>query len=682
MATPNKTDAAARIEELRGEIRRHDYQYYVLDTPQIPDASYDRLFKELQALEAKYPELVTGDSPTQRVGGQADSAFEPVRHLEPMRSLANAFSDQDVTDFDRRNRERLNVDAIVYTAEPKFDGLAVNLIYRDGVLVQAATRGDGETGEDITANVRTITAVPLRLQGDFPSGILEVRGEVYMSRSGFLHMNRQQADSGDKIFANPRNAAAGSLRQLDPGITAARPLIMACYGVGAMAGDRPGSHHELLMALRKWGLRVSSEICQVRGEAGCLEYYRTLAARRPGLDYEIDGVVYKVDGLDDQARLGAVARAPRWAIAHKFPAQEERTTLSDIEVQVGRTGAITPVAILEPVEVAGVTVSRATLHNEDEIRRKDIRIGDMVFVRRAGDVIPEVVAVIPGGRDGVRTREFVMPLHCPVCDAPIVRLDGEAVARCTAGLACKAQLAASIQHFSSRRAMDIEGLGERLVELVVSQDLVRNVADLYRVSADQWANLPRMGARSAAKLMTALTRSKSTTLARFIYALGIPGVGEVTARTLANTLIDLDIIRHADGETLEQVPDVGAITAGQIVAFFVEEHNGAVVEDLIALGVHWTAPVKEAMTDTAGIVGRTFVLTGTLEGMTRDEVKEALLAHGAKVSGSVSKKTDYVVAGRDAGSKLNKAEALGIRVLSENELRGLLMYRPESPVLG
>ncbi|MBI1195703.1 MAG: NAD-dependent DNA ligase LigA [Gammaproteobacteria bacterium] len=668
-----KADAAARIETLRAEIRHHDRQYYELDTPEIPDSEYDRLFAELQALEREHPELLAPDSPTQRVGGQADTAFAAVRHIEPMRSLANAFSEQDVIDFDRRNRERLGVEAVAYTAEPKFDGLAVNLRYRDGVLIGAATRGDGETGEDITANVRTIDAVPKRLEGETPAGILEVRGEVYMTRSGFERMNKLQAEKGDKVFANPRNAAAGSLRQLDPEITKARPLTMVSYGVGAMEGERPGSHFALLERLRSWGFRVSEEVRQVRGVDSCLDYYRSLGEKRDALDFEIDGVVYKVDSFEDQAKLGFVARAPRWAVAHKFPALEKRTTLLDIDVQVGRTGAITPVAILDPVEVAGVMVSRATLHNEDEIRRKDIHIGDMVWVRRAGDVIPEVVSVIdPDKRDTSRTRAFTMPTECPVCGAPVVRPEGEAVARCTAGLTCKAQLSASIQHFASRRAMDIEGLGEKLVDLVVANGMVGDVADLYRVTEAQWGELPRMGKRSAENLVVALERSKETTLARFIYALGIPGVGEVTARTLANEWGDLDAVRHADGETLERVQDVGPIIAGQIVAFFAEAHNHAVIDDLLALGIHWPAPVKAASTDDSLVTGKTFVLTGTLEAMTRDEAKEALLARGAKVSGSVSKKTDYVVAGRDPGSKLDKATALGVTVLSESELGELL----------
>ncbi len=672
MATPNKIDAAARIEELRAEIRHHDRQYYVLDSPQIPDADYDRLFAELQVLESEHEDLVKPDSPTQRVGGRADSAFAQVRHIVPMRSLNNAFSEQNIVDFDRRNRERLGIDEITYTAEPKFDGLAVNLLYRDGVLVGAATRGDGETGEDITANVCTISVVPRRLEGDYPPGALEVRGEVYMKRSGFERLNRQQADKGSKIFANPRNAAAGSLRQLDWKITKVRPLTMVCYGVGAMEGERPESHFALFAHLKSWGFSVSEEVRQVRGVDGCLEYFHDLGERRDMLDYEIDGVVYKVDRFDEQSRLGFVARAPRWAVAHKFPAQEKRTMLLDIEVQVGRTGAITPVAILEPVEVAGVMVGRATLHNEDEIRRKDIHIGDVVWVRRAGDVIPEVVSVIEGERDQSRIRSFVMPSECPVCGAPVVRPEGEAVARCTAGLTCSAQLSASIQHFASRRAMDIDGLGEKLVDLVVTEGLVRNVADLYRVSAEQWGSLPRMGARSAENLMAAFTRSKATTLARFIYALGIPGVGEVTARTLANTLIDLEAIRHADSESLEQIPDVGAITAGQLVAFFAEEHNHAVIDELIELGIQWPMPARDISKESSGLDGKTFVLTGTLEGMTRDEAKEALLARGAKVSGSVSKKTDYVVAGRDPGSKLGKAEALGVAVLSEADLQALM----------
>ena len=672
------TRAGKRIAELREQIRQHNYRYYVLDDPQIPDAEYDRLLRELQQLEAEHPELITADSPTQRVGAEPLKAFGEVRHAVAMLSLDNAFSDEDLAEFDRRLHERLKKDErfkaiaddeIEYTAEPKLDGLAVSLLYEDGVLVRGATRGDGTTGEDITRNVRTIETVPLKLIGkDYPQR-LEVRGEVILSHEGFRKLNQQAEKAGQKLFANPRNAAAGSLRQLDPKITAQRPLEIFCYGVGLIAGGSlPERHSERLDALRGWGIRIFSGIKRVTGLAGCIRYYQEMEKQRSTLPFDIDGVVFKVDRIDLQQALGFVSRAPRWAIARKFPAQEEITVVENIEVQVGRTGAITPVARLQPVFVGGVTVTNATLHNIDEVHRKDVRKGDTVIVRRAGDVIPEIVSVIKEKRKK-GARPFKMPDKCPVCGSDTERIEGEAVVRCTGGLYCEAQRKQAIRHFASRKAMDIEGLGDKLVEQLVDEKLIEDVADLYSLDRDTLAGLERMGEKSAANLIEALEKSKNTTLDRFLYALGIREVGEATARSLAQAFGDLESIMQAGSEELEQVPDIGPIVAQHIVHFFEQQHNRDVIDKLIRAGIHW--PVIETVAEQP-LAGHTYVITGTLTGMTRDEAREKLVALGAKVAGSVSRKTTAVFAGEKAGSKLTKAESLGIPVKTEADLVALI----------
>ncbi len=660
-----------RARELREEIETHNYYYYVLDAPRIPDAEYDRLMRELQELERRYPELITPDSPTQRVGAAPVEAFGTVRHELPMLSLDNAFSEEEVRDFHRRVTEQLGVRHVDYAAEPKLDGLAVSLRYEEGRLVQGATRGDGYTGEDVTQNVRTIAAIPLRLRGRGHPRVLEVRGEVYMPLSGFRELNRRQSRRGEKTFANPRNAAAGSLRQLDPRITAQRPLSFFCHGVGVVAGGRlPGRHSEILAQLREWGLRIPEHLRVVRDAEGCLAYYEEMGRLRPRLDYEIDGVVYKVDRLSQQEQLGYVSRAPRWAIAHKFPAQEELTRVLAIDVQVGRTGALTPVARLEPVYVGGVTVTSATLHNEDEVRRKDVRVGDTVIVRRAGDVIPEVVAVV-GERRPPGTCPFRMPRKCPVCGSDVVRAPGEAIARCSGGLFCPAQRKEAIKHFASRRAMDIEGLGDKLVEQLVDKGLVRDVADLYMLTEDQLADLERMGRKSAANLVAALEKSKSTTLARFLYALGIREVGEATARALASHFGNLEALMEADEAELEAVPDVGPVVAAHIRAFFRQRHNRQVIQRLRRLGVHWTEQQRSPGVPLP-LAGKIYVLTGALQAMTRDEAKDRLEALGARVSNSVSRRTDCVVVGADPGSKYRKALELNIPTLDEQGFLELL----------
>ncbi len=661
--------SAKRAEQLREQIRFHNHRYYVLDDPQVPDAEYDRLLRELQSLETEHPQLVTIDSPTQRVGAEPVSAFGEVQHEVPMLSLDNAFDNDELAEFDRRAREKLEVDILEYTAEPKLDGLAVSLLYEDGILVRGATRGDGSCGENITQNVRTIQSIPLKLIGtDYPQR-LEVRGEVFISRAGFSALNQQQQAQEQKLFANPRNAAAGSLRQLDPRITAERPLEMYCYGIGLVAGGgMPGSHGGILAQLREWGLRVYKGIETVRGVQGCIAYYATLEAKRSQLPFEIDGVVFKVDRLDYQQTMGFVSRAPRWAIARKFPAQEELTTVIDIDVQVGRTGAITPVARLEPVFVGGVTVTNATLHNEDEVRRKDIHVGDTVIVRRAGDVIPEVVSAIKEQRPK-NARAFVMPTVCPVCGSDIEKVEGEAVARCSGGLYCEAQRKQAIKHYASRRAMDIEGLGDKLVEQLVDQKLIDDVADLYALDAETLAGMERMGEKSAANLLAALEISKETTLDRFLYALGIREVGDATARALAQAFGNLDALMKANESRLEAVPDIGPIVAAHIVKFFKQRHNLDVIKKLQDIGIHW--PAIEVIHHQP-LAGQTYVLTGTLSLMTRDEAKQKLQMLGAKVSGSVSRKTTAVVAGEKAGSKLTKAESLGVRIMTENDLARML----------
>jgi DNA ligase (NAD+) len=760
-------DYSARAEELRRLIHYHDYRYYVLDDPEIPDAEYDRLLRELQALEAAHPDLITPDSPTQRVGGHPLDSFASVEHRVPMLSLDNAMNEEAMRDFDRRMRKELGQERVRFVAEPKLDGLAIGLTYEAGVLTQAATRGDGQFGEDVTAQVRTIKAVPLRLRGVGWPQLLEVRGEVFLPKAGFAAINDRARREGGKVFANPRNAAAGSLRQLDPRITAQRPLTLFCYGFGAVAGgDLAATQSESMRRLRDWGLPISPELRVLDGVEACIAYHHSLGERREALDYDIDGVVFKVDGLADQARLGFVARAPRWAVAYKFPAQEELTLVEAVEFNVGRTGAVTPVARLQPVQVGGVTVSNATLHNLDEVWRKDVRPGDTVYIRRAGDVIPEVVRVLPERRP-LGARPVELPTTCPVCGSAVTKPAGEAVARCTGGLYCPAQRKEAILHFASRRALDIEGLGEELVDQLVDKGLVGDPADLYALRHEQLASLELMGDKSARNLLAALERSRGTSLARFIFALGIPGVGEATALALAEHFGDLEPLltvrledllfqggvpglgpakaqtlaafldRHplagpAPGEGLAdwlgrqgvpglntrlaaavvarlptlaalrqagatglenrkqvRVAGVGDILARQIVDFFAQPHNREVIAKLLAAGIHWERASSRvgagagvaSQDDRPGgeapavpdrpLAGRTLVITGTLS-RPREEIKDLLLSMGAKVTGSVSARTDFVLAGQDAGSKLAKAQALGVRVITEADLPGLL----------
>lgn len=662
--------AAARAEELRRLIEHHNYRYYVLDDPEITDAEWDRLFAELGALEADHPELVAPDSPTQRIGARPADTFGQIVHRLPMLSLENAFSEDDVREFDLRTRDRLKVRGdIEYAVEPKLDGLAVTVIYERGRYARAATRGDGVRGEDVTANVRTVRSVPLVLRGDVPA-LLEARGEVFMPRAGFERLNAEARARGEKTFANPRNAAAGSLRQLDPRITAARPLEVFFYGLGEIEGSTPPERQSALLAqLRSWGLRVCPEASIVRGVEGCLEYFRRIGARRASLPYQIDGVVYKVDRRADQDRLGSAVRAPRWALAHKFPADEARTVVRGVEFQVGRTGALTPVARLEPVFVGGVTVSNATLHNMDEIERKDVRIGDTVVIRRAGDVIPEIVRVVPERRpaDAIRVR---LPARCPVCGSPVMREAQDAVARCSGRRRCAAQNREWLRHFASRRAMDIDGLGEQLLGQLVARGLVATPADLYALSAEELAGLERMGEKSARNLLEAIDRSRSTTLPRFLFALGIPDVGEVTALALASEFGTLEALAAADIEHVQRTPNVGPVIALSIREFFADPVNQQIIGELRARGVHW-AP-QESVPATKPLAGSTFVMTGTLAAMTREEVEERLRALGAKVSDSLSGKTGYLVVGADPGSKLRRAQALGIATLDEPQLLELL----------
>ncbi|UCB54401.1 MAG: NAD-dependent DNA ligase LigA [Thiotrichales bacterium] len=659
-----------RITKLREQLNRHSYLYYVLDSPEIPDSEYDRLYRELQQLEQKYPELITADSPTQRVGEQPLDAFTQITHRIPMLSLDNVFSEDELEAFFKRIHDRLEFnDELEFNAEPKLDGLAVSLVYENGLFVQAATRGDGATGEDVTQNVKTIHAVPLRLRGEGFPRLLEVRGEVFMPKAGFNRLNKTALEKGEKTFVNPRNAAAGSLRQLDPRITAARPLSFYCYSTGAVEGEGLAStQNSILLQLQQWGLPVCPEVKRIKGIKGCLSYYDSIQRQRDDLPYDIDGVVYKVNELKWQQKLGFVARAPRWAIAHKFPAQEEITRISSVDFQVGRTGAITPVARLEPVFVGGVTVSNATLHNMDEIERKDVRIGDRVFIRRAGDVIPEVVRVVPGSRKE-KVRRIKLPERCPVCGSDIERIEGEAVARCTGGLICKAQRTEAIKHFASRKAMDIDGLGDKLVEQMVEAGMIETVVDLYRLDLEEIAALERMGQKSAENLIAAINASRKPTLAKLIYALGIREVGEATARSLALAYGDLDSIMGADEEALQQIQDIGPIVAKHIIHFFAQPHNHKVIAQLLK-EVDIQQPVVSR--DRQILSGKTFVITGTLADMTRDEARELLQAAGAKVSGSVSAKTDYLLAGEKAGSKLTRAKKLGVEVIDEAGLRALL----------
>ncbi len=661
-----------RAAWLRTELNRHNHAYHVLDNPTIPDAEYDKLFRELQALEAAHSELITPDSPTQRVGAAPLSQFAQVRHSAPMLSINNGFADEDIIAFDRRVKDALKSDTEVeYATELKFDGLAINLRYEDGILVEAATRGDGMTGENVTASIRTVRAIPLRLHASHPPKVIDVRGEVLMFKSDFARLNARQREAGQKEFANPRNAAAGSLRQLDSRITAQRVLRFFAYGIGVLEGaDMPSSHAGLLDWYAELGIAVCNERAVVKGAQGLLGFFHGVAEKRPHLPYEIDGVVYKVNQLSEQRKLGFVSRAPRFALAHKFPAEEAMTIVQDIGVQVGRTGAITPVARLVPVSVGGVTVTNATLHNEDEVRRKDIQIGDTVIVRRAGDVIPEVVAFVPELRPE-NARQFSMPPVCPVCGSPIIRLEEEAVARCSGGwVKCAAQRKGGLLHFVSRRAMDVEGLGDQLVEQLVDKHVITTAADLYKMGLTSLAALDRMADKSAQNVLNALEKSKSTTLARFIYALGIRHVGESTAKELARHFGGLDALLQAAEEQLLDVADVGPVVARSIMLFVSDPFNLELIEQLRAAGVNWTEGAPESRPKP--LLGKTFVLTGTLPDLSRDAAAEMIEAAGGKVAGSVSKKTSYVVAGEDAGSKLAKAQELGVPILDEIGLLQLL----------
>ena len=658
-----------RIEKLREEIRKHDYYYYVLNQPIISDAEYDRLFRELQELEQKYPQLVTPDSPTQRVGAPPAEEFRPVRHALPMLSLQNCFTEEEFLDWDRRVRRLLGGEKPVYVCEPKLDGLSVELVYEDGVFTVGSTRGDGYTGEDVTQNLRTIKQVPLRLLSDEipPPRLLEVRGEVYMEKEAFKRLNEERAKSGEPLFANPRNAAAGSLRQLDPGVTASRPLKLFCYALGRVEGIEIKSQEELLVTLPKLGFPVNPlwRRCETPEEA--IDFYHELLERREELPYEADGMVVKVNDFAQREVLGEVSRAPRWAIAFKFPAEEATTRVLDIVVQVGRTGALTPVAILEPVEVSGVTVSRATLHNEDEVRRKDVRIGDWVVVRRAGEVIPEIVKSIPERRTG-EEKEFKMPTRCPVCGGPVVRPPGEVVHRCE-NLSCPARIKESIRHFASRRAADIEGLGEKLVDQLVDKGLVRRISDLYHLTKEQLAALERMGDKSAQNLLEQLERSKGMSLARFIYALGIRYVGEHIAEVLAERFGSIDELARASYEELVEIPEIGPRIAQSIVDFFASEDNRRLIEELKAVGID---PRAERPKEKGPLAGKTLVFTGRLSDMTREEAKRLVESLGGKVASSVSRKVDYVVVGEDPGSKLDRARELGIPTLTEEEFKELV----------
>ena len=665
------SDIQAQLEKLRQQLRYHNHLYYVLDDPQIPDVEYDRLFRELQALETAHPELITPDSPTQRVGAAPLTEFGEIKHAIPMLSLGNVFSDEELLAFDKRIHDRLKSDAETeFVAEPKLDGLAISILYENGVFTRAATRGDGETGEDVTHNVRTIASVPLRLLGEGYPSVLEVRGEIYMPKAGFEAFNAKMRALGEKTFVNPRNAAAGSLRQLDPRLTAQRPLDIFCYAVGLVEdGTVPDTHYAILQQFRTWGLRVCPDIRIVQGAEGCLDYFREIGARRNSLPYDIDGVVYKVNSIATQQELGFISRAPRWAIAHKFPAQEEITELEGVDFQVGRTGALTPVARLKPVFVGGVTVSNATLHNMDEIERKDVRIGDFVIVRRAGDVIPEVAGVILERRPA-GAAPIVMPTHCPVCGSDVQRPEGEAVARCSGGLYCPAQVKEAIKHFASRKALNIDGLGDKMVEQLFDAGLIRHVDDLYSLDVEAVAALERMGKKSAENLIAALESSKSTTLERFIYALGIRNAGEGTAKGLARYFGSLEAIQAANEETLKLVPDIGVIVAANVAQFFAEAHNRDTIQHLRDLGVHW-ANYAAKPAEALPLAGKTYVITGTLS-RAREDIKADLEALGAKVSGSVSKKTTALIAGENAGSKLTKAQELGVEILGEDSLSVLL----------
>ncbi|QBR84495.1 NAD-dependent DNA ligase LigA [Legionella israelensis] len=668
------TNIKEKISILRNKIRFYDYHYYVKDEPLVPDAEYDRCFKELKQLESEYPQYVTSDSPTQRVGATPSDAFETVAHKQPMLSLSNVFSDDELKAFIKRIVDRLDYegDEIEFACEPKLDGLAVNMTYENGRLKYAATRGDGAVGEKITANIKTISSIPLKLMSDNPPKIIEVRGEVYMPIAGFESYNQKARERGEKTFANPRNAAAGSLRHLDPSVTATRPLEMYCYGIGACEGyELPDTHFEQLKLLKTFGFRVPPDIKLVKGLEGCRQYYDEMLSKRSSLSFEIDGVVYKVNRIGLQQDLGFVSRAPRFACAHKFPAVEELTTLLAVDWQVGRTGALTPVARLEPVTVAGVTVSNATLHNMDEIKRKDIRIGDKVVVRRAGDVIPEVVSVVLEQRPD-KTETILLPSHCPVCGSEVLREEDEAVARCVGGLFCKAQLKRMMWHFASRKAMDIDGLGSGLIELLVDEGIIHHLPDLYELDFNELVNLPRMGKKSAQNLLNALENSKKTTFNRFLYALGIREIGETSARILASEFKDIEHLKKASMDELTALKDIGPVASAHVVHFFAQSHNVEMINKLLELGITWPKPEKKAINQEHPLFGKVVVLTGSLSGLSREEAKTKLREVGAKVTGSVSKNTDFLIAGSDAGSKLTKANDLGVKVIDESQFLNMI----------
>ena len=683
-------EVLTRILQLRKQLNSYSHQYYVLDAPSVPDAEYDRLYRELESIEKDYPDTITADSPTQKVGAPALASFSQVTHERPMLSLDNAMNNDELIDFERKVRDRLknNLDrdtALEFACEPKLDGLAVSILYEDGQLVQAATRGDGSTGENITLNVRTIKNVPLSLRGtDFPKR-LEVRGEIYIPKAGFEKLNKDARDNDGKVFANPRNAAAGSLRQLDSRITAQRPLEFCAYSIGVVSDEfvLPNKHEAILQCIKHWGLKINSDMAVVQGIQACVDYFIEMGRKRDGLDYDIDGIVFKINDLDIQEQLGFVARAPRWAIAAKFPAQEEMTLLEGVDFQVGRTGALTPVARLKAVHVAGVMVSNATLHNMDEIARLGVKIGDTVIIRRAGDVIPQVVSVVMDRRpdDINSTADIIMPAQCPVCDSHVEKIAGEAVARCSGGLYCGAQRKEAIKHFSSRKALDVDGLGDKLVEQLVDAGLITSFDDLFHLQLSDVAALERMAEKSAKNLLNALEEAKTTTLGRFLYALGIREVGVTTAQNLADYFGFLERIQQADEATLLAVPDVGEIVAKHILSFFSEEHNQVIIEQLRKVGVNWpeAEPVSAAESAELPLAGKVYVITGTLNEMGRDDAKQYLQALGGKVTGSVSAKTDCLVAGEKAGSKLTKAESLGITILDE---AGFIQLLRDSGVQG
>lgn len=665
------SDIQHQINQLRETLEEYNFQYYVLDNPTVPDAEYDRAMRELLALERENPHLVTADSPTQKVSGTSDSVFDSVTHLTPMLSLDNVFDEDEFAAFNKRLYNRLDDDSeLQFTCEPKLDGLAISIVYREGKLTVAATRGDGRSGEDVTQNIRTIASVPLRLRGNFPA-LLDVRGEVFMPKTVFEKINAEAIEKDEKTFANPRNAAAGSLRQLDPSITAKRGLAIYFYAIGTAEGaSLAENHYDRLMQLKSWGLPVCPEISVAENSKKCLDFYHHILSKREALPYEIDGVVYKVNSLLKQESLGFVAKAPRWAIAHKFPAQEELTQLLEVDFQVGRTGAITPVARLAPVFVGGVTVSNATLHNMDEIERLGVRVGDTVVIRRAGDVIPQIVSVVMSKRPD-DARSVVIPQTCPVCDSQVEKEADQAIYRCTGGLICNAQRKQSIKHFASRKAMDIEGLGDKLVDILCDQGLIKTIADIYRLPKDALVKLERMAEKSADNLLSAIEKSKTTSLSRFIYSLGIREVGEVTAMNLANELLTLEAIESADQAQLEAIRDIGEVVAQHIVVFFANQHNKAVVSELLQVGVEWPA-IEVPSAEEQPFSGQTWVITGTLNEMKRDEAKQILLGLGAKVSGSVSKNTHTLLAGAAAGSKLTKANDLGVNVIDEATFLALI----------